>query len=717
MDLLRPLRLFLTALLVACGLSASGVSPLFSSTPALAGQLTRESLAAFYPPPFRIGDKDDALPLWPIFKQNGPQEDLIAYVFESVDLAPIPGFSGAPIDILVALKPDGSFGAAHLIAQNEPVFVDGLGEEPLRAFISQYEGKSIKQNIKIGAKPSGGEDSANAYIDGVAKATASVRVVNETMLSSALQVARAKLGYAANVDPTRVVRPKEVFAPRDVQQLEAEGFLRHYKLTNREVEQAFAGSGVEGLDEEAVKNPDGVFFELYLAYLNAPIIGKNLFGDKNFERLNRLLHDGDQAFYLLSTGRFSIMAEDFVPGSVFDRIGVRQNDLPMDARDLAFRRSPSLPGLPAGDDAVLKIFAGAGFDPSLPARFILRVTRDKGQLYPEHISRDFAFDYALPASLFVIPEAPQATGWRAIFLARAFDLSAMAAALLMLGFVLAKQDFSTKNPRNFAIFRWFFLSFTLFFIGWRAQAQLSIVNLVGLVKAARGDGGLGFLLYDPPSLMLWAFILPTLVIWGRGAFCGWLCPFGALQEAVAALAGPLKIRQRELPPKYDRPLRLVKYVALIAILGASLFHNALAEKLADIEPFKTAITLVFVRSWPFVAYAVLLLTLNLVSFKPFCRYLCPLGAGLAVLGRARRFDWIPRRKQCGTPCQLCTVRCRYGAIDRAGKIDYPECFQCLDCVAIHNDPQQCVPLVIEARRESRQARKNAPQRPREGASS
>lgn len=698
MCLLRPLRLFLVALLIAAGALLAGFSPV----PACAGQLTREHIAGFFPPPFRIGEKDEALPLWPIFKQNGPQEDLIAYVFESVDLAPIPGFSGAPINILIALKPDGSFGAAHLISQNEPVFVDGLGEEPLRAFIAQYDGKSIKQNIKIGAKPSGGEESANAYIDGVAKATASVRVVNETMLSAALQVARAKLGYAANVDPTRVVRPKNFFEPRDLAQLEAAGFLRHYRLTNREVEQAFEGSGVEGADEEARNDPDGVFFELYVAFLNAPVIGKNLFGAKNFDHLQNLLHDGDQAFYLLSTGRFSIMAEDFVPGSVFDRIGVRQNDLPMDSRDLAFRRAPVLAGLPAGDDAVLKIFAGAGFDPSQPARFALRVTRDKGQLYPEHVSRDFYFDYALPASLFVVPEAPQATGWRAIVLARAADLVAIAAALLILTIALARQDFSTRSPRNFAIFRWAFLGFTLIFIGWRAQAQLSIVNLIGLVKAARGDGGFGFLLYDPPSLLLWAFVLPTLVIWGRGTFCGWLCPFGALQEAIAALGAPLGLKPRDPPPKIDRALRLVKYAVLVAILAASFAHDALAERLADVEPFKTTITLVFQRSWPFVLYAVALLVLNLISFKPFCRYLCPLGAGLAVLGRARRLNWIPRRKDCGSPCRLCEARCRYGAISRAGAIDYPECFQCLDCVAIHNDPRQCVPLVLAAKRAKRQ---------------
>ncbi len=244
------------------------------------------------------------------------------------------------------------------------------------------------------------------------------------------------------------------------------------------------------------------------------------------------------------------------------------------------------------------------------------------------------------------------------------------------------------------------------FIGWFAQAQLSIVTLVGLVRAATTTHDLAFLLYDPPSLVLWAFALGALVVWGRGTFCGWLCPFGALQEFVALLARPLRIRQVAVPPRLDRALRQVKYVVLAGILGAAAVGSPLADSFSEIEPFKTAITLTFVRSWPFVAYAVGLLVLNLFVYKGFCRYLCPLGASLALLGRVRMLDWIPRRAECGSPCQLCKVRCRYGAIEPSGRIDYPECFQCMDCVTIIHDPGQCVPQVVARKR----GRRVVPQR-------
>jgi len=70
---------------------------------------------------------------------------------------------------------------------------------------------------------------------------------------------------------------------------------------------------------------------------------------------------------------------------------------------------------------------------------------------------------------------------------------------------------------------------------------------------------------------------------------------------------------------------------------------------------------------------------------------------MAIGGMIRGRDWIARRAECGSPCQLCRVKCKYGAIEPTGKIQYSECFQCLDCVTIHNDRRQCVPLILADR--------------------
>jgi len=162
----------------------------------------------------------------------------------------------------------------------------------------------------------------------------------------------------------------------------------------------------------------------------------------------------------------------------------------------------------------------------------------------------------------------------------------------------------------------------------------------------------------------------------------------------------LRIKQWRVSDSADKLLRKLKYVTLAMILLAAVYPSSLSEKLAEVEPFKTSITLVFVRYWPFVVYAVLLIVMNLFVYKAFCRYLCPLGAMMAIGGKLRILDWIPRRAECGSPCQLCKVKCRYGAIEKSGAINYTECFQCLDCVEIIGNPSTCVPEVQATKRKN-----------------
>ena len=138
----------------------------------------------------------------------------------------------------------------------------------------------------------------------------------------------------------------------------------------------------------------------------------------------------------------------------------------------------------------------------------------------------------------------------------------------------------------------------------------------------------------------------------------------------------------------------------IALMLAAVISVPLTDRLFEVEPFKTSITLMFVRGWPYVAWALGLVLLSTFVYKGFCRYLCPLGAGMALFGRFRLLDWLPRRAECGKPCQRCQQDCQYQAIKKTGAIDYEECFQCLDCVAIEQSDELCVPRILEKRRAS-----------------
>lgn len=129
-------------------------------------------------------------------------------MFESSDLAPIPGFSGVPVNLLVAIDPGGRFLGVEVLSQHEPVFQYGLGEAPLFEFVKQYQGVSLRQNIHIETQSRRARqpDASRVTIDGISKATVSVRIINESVLaaacwcraaSSVLAPARARLAWPA----------------------------------------------------------------------------------------------------------------------------------------------------------------------------------------------------------------------------------------------------------------------------------------------------------------------------------------------------------------------------------------------------------------------------------------------------------------------------------------------------------------------------------------
>ena len=116
-----------------------------------------------------------------------------------------------------------------------------------------------------------------------------------------------------------------------------------------------------------------------------------------------------------------------------------------------------------------------------------------------------------------------------------------------------------------------------------------------------------FFLLEPLIFVLWCYVAVALIFWGRGVFCGWLCPFGALQELANRAARRIGVPQLKVPFWLHERLRALKFVIFLGLFAVALGSMAQAQRLAEVEPFKTAIVLRFLRDWPFVAWALLLL--------------------------------------------------------------------------------------------------------------
>jgi NosR/NirI family transcriptional regulator, nitrous oxide reductase regulator len=113
-------------------------------------------------------------------------------------------------------------------------------------------------------------------------------------------------------------------------------------------------------------------------------------------------------------------------------------------------------------------------------------------------------------------------------------------------------------------------------------------------------------------------------------------------------------------------------------------------------------------------YALVLLGIGLFVERFYCRYLCPLGAALAIPARMRMFDWLKRYRECGNPCQTCANECMVQAIHPTGEINPNECHNCLNCQVLYQSKTKC-PVVIRQAQAARAASPRAGHAPRPAA--
>lgn len=682
------MRVFLTLLFLV-----------LSCLPAMA-QLGRQALADLVLPPYSLGEPLNDKGVYALLNSGGAEA---GYVFETEPLAPLPGFSGGPINMLVVLDTEGKFIDVRLISHNEPIFVSGLGEAPFHQFLEQYRGLSIASSIVVGT-PYGGATGGSAlvYLDGVTKATASVRIAHESIMGAALAVAREKmqglsLAPPAYPDPT-------VDEPLTWADLVAQGIATHHIVSNAQVDALFAGTLWEDDDPQARDAPDAPYLDIWVVDIGPRSVARAVLSAAGLAELDSFLaiSTQDEPILLIETARHGLVGPDFVRNTAPDWLSAEQTGLPIALRDSDLLIGLN-PDVPEGATLILRTDRRLGFDPATDWELHVSATRQHGIFQPETgqvtlrvpVQPEQRF-FARPASVRPAPPWLESLRNRATDLAvLAVLLTGLTAGLLLRQSALARRKVLT--PLRLAV-----LACVIGFVGWWGQGQLSIVTVLASLRTAFQGGSFAFLLYDPFSLLIWGVTILGFVLWGRGLFCGWLCPFGAMQEFAHHLGRLLRLPTIQPSARWDTRLKRVKYVVLTGLVAVTVIAPDRIDTVAEIEPFKTAVTTFFLREWYYVAYAAFWLIAATMLFKGFCRYVCPLGAVMAIGGLLRGRDWIARRQACGSPCQLCRVKCAYQAITPKGDIQYSECFQCLDCVSIHDDATRCVPLILAARKTTRQ---------------
>lgn len=680
----------------------------------------------------RFGPTQQSPPVAQVFQGD----ELVGYAYLNSQYVNADGYSSKPIHIMVGLDTTGTIVGVKMVAHSEPIVLIGIPEKRVIDYMAAFIGYNP---LKAAA-----EGSGPPQVNLVSGATVTALVMGESITRSAVRVARLLgLGGAGQtaVAGARVL-DSGAGAIEGWQRLLDEGAVTHLHLTVGEVNRKFVEAG----DPIAAKRPEAgapedPFIDLYVALVTQPAIGRSLLGESEYASVLKMLAPDQQAILVAGDGIFSFKGSGYVRGGIFDRIELIQGAETIRFRDQLHRRVGAIAAEGAPSLKEIGVFVvpeGSEFDPAQDWRLQLLVPRATGALSKVFVS--FDLPYSIPASYTesVAPAAGAAplagagpaTGglpatavaggapydagaffeedddplWKRIWQSKVIAISMLGLMLFVLTLIFFFQDALVKHEKVFDRVRLVYLATTLFWLGWVAQAQLSVVNVLTFASSLRSGFNWSSFLIDPLIFILWCSVAVSLIFWGRGAFCGWLCPFGALQELTNRIAKALKVPQFKIPWGVHQRLWPIKYIIFLALFAVSLGSLAFSEKLAEVEPFKTAIVLHFMREWWFVLFAVALLVAGLFVERFFCRYLCPLGAALAIPGRMRMFDWLKRYRECGNPCMRCYKECPVEAIHPEGHINPNECIQCLHCQVLYHSDQKC-PVKIQRRlkREKREA--------------
>lgn len=571
-------------------------------------------------------------------------ETLAGFVFLSTDVPPQEKGYSAPVTMLIGMDTDLNLTGLKVLDYRES-FRYSRGDFVANAeFLNQFASKSILDEFRL-----------RRDIDGLSGATLTSFGISRGARDAARRVAAAYLDYQEGSAEARA------WANNAREQLEALDWA------------AMLEQGI--VQRVDVPMPVGSL-QLSLTYMGRPVLGEYLIGASDYASAERdaSARFGGQEMLLLAIGGEA--ATQFR----MERLSIRQGEGVAKAIDP--RRFVSAGSAREGALAGHAAYAGAivleeDVDLNQPVEVIYRppgqfdgitisyrisgLNRDLYNNLPiyapaeirrrEMLTSDFfaRLAYGPPWMNSLDNDQP----WSVM------PWSKLLALMLILGAVMVA--FLSKHAR----LRWLTLSVTLLYLGFIDGGFLSVSHLTNSL-----DQGFGQIANNLPLLLLVLFTLMTTLLWGR-VFCSSLCPFGALQDLITRFT-PRRWR-RSVPQSLHDSLLWLKYGVLALLVGGALFVSDFSF-FQYFEPFGT----LFYFSESLLLWVILLVFLAgaLIIPRFYCRYICPLGAGLAVLSLISPLR-IKRVAQCQV-CHLCEQACPTGAI-RGKIIDFKECVRCDVC--------------------------------------
>ncbi|HIH2763277.1 MAG TPA: 4Fe-4S binding protein [Candidatus Azoamicus sp.] len=593
-----------------------------------------------------------------LIEENNGKEKLINYLFYTTDINDIGAYSGKPLEILISLKNNGIIiDNLKLIKHSEPILLTGIPIEKLLEAICFYKNKNISKKINIG------DDLTNDIsIPIIAGATVTSLILHETILDTSREVSKL-LGKISDDDllPGGLTNKFKKYTWDELNKI---GAIKNYKLNSE-------------FNDNINNSTDSLLIDMYFADLKHPSIGKNLLGEKEYENLFKDLKNNESAIIILNKGEWSFKGSGFVRGGIFDRFRIEQGNNVFTFRDLNFKNVYDLDLIDVED------FRETGI-------FIINNSKYKAwknwNLVLLHNYKTYYSKYEIPKKFCIKQESKITKIW----LSKKLPISMFLLIWILTILIFIKRDSLSKNNFYLSVIYNFVLVLDIYIIGIIFESQPSVVNIFALIDNPKS---FETFMLDPCIFLGWIMILATIFIWGKALFCGWICPFGALQELSFKIRSIIIKNDTsiEFSNKITDKLKFLRYIIFISLVLISLKNMHLAEEFAEIEPFKTTWIIGITNRPPLVAlYTISLLLIGLLTYRFFCRFVCPLGAFLSILSIFTFFK-INRRGTCSA-CKICKKSCNSRAITNLGNIDSKECFGCFTCINNMHNAELCPPF-------------------------
>ncbi len=251
---------------------------------------------------------------------------------------------------------------------------------------------------------------------------------------------------------------------------------------------------------------------------------------------------------------------------------------------------------------------------------------------------------------------------------------------MIVGLILGTIFFFTKRIR----IRYIFLLVSVAFFGFYLGAcNCSVGSFLKFFYA---------IIFDWSILIgiLLLILIPLIVtlFFGR-IFCGYVCPFGALQELLV-----IRDRLFKINDKLEKKLRYLRIVFLILIIAVTIYKQEFFFN--NISPFKAIFNIN--GNIIQIILAGIILILSLFIYRPFCRFACPYSLVLEFAGKFSIYklkkDYSHKNNSNCNTCRRCSKKCLMNAIDNDCKINNGVCIRCGKCLeCVKKDKEKYMPQI------------------------